>query len=112
MSIRPARRIFLSSLVALTLTASTALATSSQPNHSSPWWQVAKCEEGGHNSPSYGYLGIYPSTWTDPKYDGQRFAPVAGKATWSQQVTVAREIEAKAGLAGFVPDQLGCGHGW
>jgi len=72
---------------------------------SGPWWKVAICEEGGRDNPTYGYLGIYPQSWR--AYGGGRYAPVAGRASWRQQVTVANRID-----RGYVPDQHGCAGGW
>ena len=72
---------------------------------SGPWWKVAVCEEGGRDNPTFGYLGIYPRSWL--AYGGGRFAPVAGRATWRQQVIVARAIDGR-----YVPDQHGCAGGW
>lgn len=71
--------------------------------------KVAVCEEGGHNSPTFGYFGILPSTWQ--AYDGARFAPLAGGAGWPQQVAVANQIVRAAHVP--VPDQDGCNpNGW
>ena len=70
---------------------------------SGPWLKVAVCEEGGRNDPTYGYLGILPSTWANYGMSG-----TAGDAPWSAQVAVAERIQGSLG----VPDQAGCGNGW
>lgn len=58
---------------------------------SGPWLKVAICEESGRNDPVYGYLGILPSTWVAE--GGGRYAPLAGGATWSEQLTIAEHIQ-------------------
>jgi hypothetical protein len=74
---------------------------------SGPWLRVAVCEESGRNDPTFGYLGILPSTWAA---ETGEVDSTAASASWAQQVAVAEEIEAHAGMAGFVPDQGGvCG---
>ena len=79
---------------------------------SGPWAKVAVCEEGGHDNPEFGYLGIYPQSWL--AYGGGRFAPVAGDAAWQQQVTVANAIEGnrRGHNPWRIPDQNGCDGPW
>lgn len=68
---------------------------SGNPSTGSPqtaaWASLAQCEEGGTNDPTFGYYGIYPSSWA--AYGGTSFAPVAGQATLTQQTQIARKIE-------------------
>lgn len=74
---------------------------------SGPWLKVAICEEGRdgqpYNDPTFGYLGILPSTWAN-----YGMAGTAGDFSWSVQVGVAERIQGDLG----VPDQDGCGSGW
>lgn len=65
---------------------------------SGPWLRVAICEEGGRNDPTYGYLGILPSTWSSYGYSG-----TAGDASWAVQLALAERI-----TGGVVPDASGC----
>lgn len=67
------------------------------------WSRVATCEEGGQDSPTYGYYGILPGTWA--AYGGTQYAATAGGATQSEQVQIANEIN-----GGVVPDANGCGN--
>jgi hypothetical protein len=62
---------------------------------------VATCEEGGRNDPNFGYFGIMPSSWA--AYGGTKYAPLAGGATYDEQVSVADAIS-----GGWVPDGSGC----
>lgn len=70
---------------------------------SGPWLKVAICEESGRNDPTYGYLGILPSTWV--YFGGTKYAPLAGGATWQEQVAIAERVQSD------VPDQNGCDPG-
>ena len=75
----------------------------SGPDPSSPWYQVAICEEGGKNveGPVYsGYLGISNYNWS--QYAPSSFPSNAYYASWSQQVYVASLIQS------YAPDQSGC----
>jgi hypothetical protein len=65
------------------------------------WSRVATCEEGGSNDPTYGYFGIMPSSWA--AYGGAQYAPLAGGASYDEQVSVAEHI-----TGGWVPDGSGC----
>ena len=65
--------------------------SSGEPGDS--WWQTAECEESGNNDPTYGYFGIYPSTWAS--YGGTQFAPTAGGATYAEQEQVGMAIEGR-----------------
>lgn len=56
----------------------------------SAWWATARCEEGGRNDPTFGYLGIYPATWH--AYGGP--TATAGDADFWTQVQVAERIQA------------------
>ena len=78
------------------------------------WGKVAVCETGGNwqmrGSIYSGALGIRNNVWL--AYGGGEFAPVAGLAEPSEQITIARRIEARAGTPNYVPDQRGCSGGW
>jgi hypothetical protein len=91
--------------LALTVALMLGAGRGENPGPAGPWWKVAVCEESGRNDPTYGYLGIIPQTWA--AYGGRRFAPLAGGASWREQVTVARRIVGRA-----VPDQHGCAGAW
>jgi len=65
------------------------------------WSRVATCEEGGANSPTYGYFGIMPSSWA--AYGGTAYSPTAGGSSWDTQVMIANKIS-----GGNVPDAYGC----
>lgn len=54
------------------------------------WNQVAICEEGGRNDPTYGYFGIYTSTWA--AYGGTAYSPTAGGSSWATQVMIGDKI--------------------
>ena len=78
---------------------STTTTTSAPPSGpSGTWARVAVCEEGGRNDPTFGYLGILPSTWTAYGMTG-----TAGAYGWDAQVAVANRI-----TGGVVPDAYGC----
>jgi hypothetical protein len=67
------------------------------------WQQVSICEEGGSNSPTFGYFGIMPSTWA--AYGGTAYSPLAGGSDWATQVMIGDKINggppwAPAGCAG------------
>jgi hypothetical protein len=62
------------------------------------------CEEGGADNPTYGFYGIYPSTWQ--AYGGAQFASTAGGATQAEQVQIGMAIE------GHAPDQGSCEGAW
>jgi len=68
------------------------------------WAMTARCEEGGHNDPVFGFYGITPGSWL--AYGGGSFAPVAGAASQAQQVEVAVRISPTP------PDQGRCSGGW
>jgi len=94
----------------------TARAAEPKPTHLVPpavmkqWNRVAVCETGGnwrmHGSRYSGGLGFRNDVWLE--YGGGRYAPHAGLANPEEQVTIARAIQARAGIANFVPDQNGC----
>ena len=47
------------------------------------WWPTALCEEGGNNSPTFGYFGILPSSWNG--YNGYATAgaaPLSVQLAW------------------------------
>jgi Transglycosylase-like domain len=71
-------------------------------NNSGSWTRVAVCEEGGSNSPTFGYFGIMPSSWA--AYGGTAYSPTAGGSSWDTQVMIANQIS-----GGVVPDANGCG---
>ena len=63
------------------------------PDVSGTWGALATCEEGGNNSATYGYFGILPSTWQDPKYDlPQSSGGSAGDYSLSVQEDAVIEI--------------------
>jgi hypothetical protein len=78
------------------------------------WGKVAVCETGGnwtmHGSVFSGALGIRNNVWL--AYGGGQYAPHAGLADPSEQITIARRIQASAGIPNYVPDQSGCNGGW
>ena len=77
------------------------------------WALVNICEEGGNwhvRGPVYsGGLGILEVNWM--KYGGWMYGAEYA-ATPAEQVAIAIKIQAAAGIAGYVPDQQFCGHGW
>lgn len=77
------------------------------------WLKVNLCEEGGkwhvRGAVYSGGLGITETNWM--KFGGWKFSAEYA-ATPEQQVYIAEKIEQSAGLAGYVPDQYGCGKGW
>jgi hypothetical protein len=82
---------------------------SSQGNRISDngWAQVAICEEGGNNNPTYGYFGILPSSWGF--YAG---VSTAGQTDWNTQVTRANQLN--GGHAPWAPPNCAAGgyKGW
>jgi hypothetical protein len=66
------------------------------------WQQVAICEEGGSNSPTYGYFGIMPSSWA--AYGGTAYSATAGGSSWATQVMIGDKIN--GGNAPYAPS--GC----
>jgi hypothetical protein len=94
-----------------TQTGSGRSAPTSTPITSGPgdggWQQVAICEEGGRNDPTYGYFGIMPSSWAAEGMGG-----TAGDYDWATQVTVGDRIN--GGGPPWAP--AGCAsagyHGW
>lgn len=89
-------------IASTTTTAPASLGAS--PEEVDAWQQTAICEESGNNDPSFGYYGIYPSTWR--AFGGTAFAPVAGQASKPEQVEIGMRIE------GHPPDQGGCQGSW
>jgi Transglycosylase-like domain len=83
---------------------SSSSASSSSGSSASGWDQVAICEEGGRNDPTYGYFGITPSSWQ--AYGGGQYSSTAGGASESEQITIAERISPTP------PDQGGCTGGW
>ena len=73
------------------------------------WQHVAICEVGGNWSmtgPIYSGIGFLNATWS--AYGGQRYAPLAGRASRDQQIVVGLRV-----TGGWVPDQHGCSPtGW
>ena len=85
-------------------TSSSSSASSSSGGSASGWDQVAICEEGGRNDPTYGYFGITPSSWI--AYGGGQYSSTAGGASESEQISIAERISPTP------PDQGGCTGGW
>lgn len=75
--------------------------TTTAPPTSSVWWRVAVCEERGTNDATFGYFGIYVSSWL--AYGGGQYAPTPSGATYWQQVDIAERIDGS-----YVPDAYGC----
>ena len=47
------------------------------------WWPTALCEEGGNNSPTFGYFGIMPSSWNGYQgYSTAGAAPLSVQLAW------------------------------
>jgi len=73
----------------------------------SGWQSVATCEVGGNWSmigSKYSGIGFLNTTWHE--YGGDRFAPLAGHATETQQIVIAMAV-----TGGWIPDQSGCSPG-
>jgi Transglycosylase-like domain len=85
-------------------TSSSSSASSSSGASASGWDQVAICEEGGRNDPTYGYFGIAPSSWI--AYGGGQYSSTAGGASESEQISIPERISPTP------PDQGGCTGGW
>lgn len=79
------------------------------------WAKVAICETGGrwhaHDGDTFsGGIGISHVVWNE--YGGKKFAPAPYLAGIEDQITIARRIQASAGLPNYVPDQNGCTGAW
>lgn len=79
------------------------------------WAKVAICETGGrwhaHDGDTFsGGIGISHVVWNE--YGGREFAPAPYLASIEDQITVARRIQAAAGVPNYVPDQAGCTGAW
>lgn len=74
------------------------------------WNRVAVCETGGnwqmHGSRYSGGIGFRNDVWLE--YGGGKYGHYANEATPEEQVTIARAIQARAGVPNYVPDQNGC----
>jgi hypothetical protein len=64
-----------------------SISTPTAGSGDSGWQQVAICEEGGRNDPTYGYFGIMPSSWA-----AQGMSGTAGDYDWATQVAVGDRI--------------------
>jgi hypothetical protein len=79
--------------------------TTTDPTVFAQWSRVAVCEEGGW----IGWAGAaYPDSLGISAANWSAFGGGADLSPGAQ-IAVAQRIEAAAGLAGFVPDQAGCG---